>query len=88
MFFFSSEQFEGIEVEDVLDRLASPLLDFSLFAQIGTKKDTIHQNVDSELQGVFFNWPPPLDWPPPKNASTGPPLNFLSVGITFTLPDT
>ena len=28
VFFFSSEQFEGIEVEDVLDRLASPLLIF------------------------------------------------------------
>ena len=25
---------------------------------------------------------------PPKNASTGPPLNFLSVGITFTSTDT
>ena len=33
MFFFSSEQFERIEVEDVLDGLASPLL---LFAQIRT----------------------------------------------------
>ena len=31
MFFFSSEQFERIEVEDVFDGLASPLL---LFAQI------------------------------------------------------
>ena len=38
MFFFSSEQFEGIEVEDVLDGLASPLL---LFAQIKSKKDTL-----------------------------------------------
>ena len=44
MFFFSSEQFERIEVEDVLDGLASPLLNFSLFAQIGTKKDTIKAN--------------------------------------------
>ena len=25
-----------------------------------------------------------LEWAPPKNASTGPPLNFLSVGIAFT----
>ena len=33
MFFFSSEQFERIEVEDVLDGLVSPLL---LFAQIRT----------------------------------------------------
>ena len=43
------------------------------------------------LQGDFFNWPSPenvsrlapsqicLDWPP---------LNFLSVGVIFTSPDT
>ena len=39
------------------------------------------------VQGVFFNWPPPLDWPPQK-CFDWPPLNFLSVGITFTSPDT
>ena len=37
---------------------------------------------------VFFLTGPPFRLTPPKNASTGPPLNFLSVGITFTLPDT
>ena len=40
------------------------------------------------IQGVFFNWASPLDCPPPKFAWTGPPLNFLSVGIIFTSPDT
>ena len=53
MFFFSSEQFERIEVEDVLDGLASPLLDFSLFAQIGTNKDTIYQNVDTDTPLIY-----------------------------------
>ena len=36
----------------------------------------------------FFNWPPPSILAPPQNASNGPPLDFLSVGITFTSPDT
>ena len=53
VFFFSSEQFEGIEVEDVLDRLTSPLLNFSLFAQIGTNKDTIYQNVDTDTPLIY-----------------------------------
>ena len=54
------------------------------------------------IQGGFFNWPPPknhklkkkieyTDWPPPKSSKcqpvsnwfwTGPPLKFLSMGIT------
>ena len=33
----------------------------------------------SLIQGVFFNWASPLDWPP---------LTFLSVWIIFTSPDT
>ena len=40
------------------------------------------------VQGVFFNWASPLDWAPPKVLRLAPPLNFLSVGITFTSPDT
>ena len=45
-------------------------------------------NLCDIIQGVFFNWTSPLDCPPPKFALTGPPLNFLSVGIIFTSPDT
>ena len=40
------------------------------------------------IQGVFFNWAYPLDWPPPKNASTGPPLNLVSMRITLRSSDT
>ena len=43
------------------------------------------------LQGDFFNWPSPENvsrLAPPKFAWTGPPLNFVSVGIIFTSPDT
>ena len=39
------------------------------------------------IQGVFFNWASPLDWPP-QICLEWPPLNFLSVGIIFTSPDT
>ena len=41
---------------------------------------------------MFFLTGPPLkislDWPPPNLLGVAPPLNFLSVGIIFTLPDT
>ena len=44
------------------------------------------------IQGDFFNWPSPENvsrLAPPKFAWTGPPpLISLSVGITFTSPDT
>ena len=48
--------------------------------------------VDALIYTVIFLTGPPLkmslDWPPPKFAWTGPPLNFLGVGIIFTSPDT
>ena len=34
------------------------------------------------IQGVFFNWPPP------KSASTGSPLNLVSMRITLRSSDT
>ena len=37
---------------------------------------------------MFFNWAHPLDWATQKMLRLAPPLNFLSVGITFTSPDT
>ena len=40
------------------------------------------------VQSVFFNWAYPLDWPPPKNAWTGPPLNLVSMRITLRSSDT
>ena len=45
----------------------------------------------THVQGDFFNWPSPENvsrLAPPKFAWTGPPLNFVSVGIIFTSPDT
>ena len=50
-----------------------------------------HRYDNCRITGCFFNWDSPENvsrLPPPKFASTGPPLNFLSVGITFTSPDT
>ena len=48
--------------------------------------------VVKHIQGDFFNWPSPENvsrLAPPKFAWTGPPpLISLSVGITFTSPDT
>ena len=41
-----------------------------------------------KVQGVFFNWAYPLDWATQKMLRLAPPLNFLSVGITFTSTDT
>ena len=43
------------------------------------------------LQGDFLTGPPlkmSLDWPPPNLLGLAPPLISLSVGITFTAPDT
>ena len=44
------------------------------------------------LYRVFFLTGPPLkmslDWPPPNLLGLAPPLISLSVGITFTSPDT
>ena len=40
---------------------------------------------------IFLTGPPlkmSLDWPPPKLLGLPPPLNFVSVGIIFTSPDT
>ena len=43
------------------------------------------------IQGVFFNWSPPKNvsrLAPPKNASTGPPLNLVRMRITLRSSDT
>ena len=39
------------------------------------------------VQGVFFNWASPLDCPP-QSCLDWPPLNYPSVGIIYTSPDT
>ena len=34
------------------------------------------QIIWQELQGVFFNWASPLDWPPPNLLGLAPPPKF------------
>ena len=44
-----------------------------------------------EYRVIFLTGPPlkmSLDWPPPNLLGLAPPLISLSVGITFTSPDT
>ena len=49
-------------------------------------------NDKGEIYRVVFLTGPPLkmslDWPPPNLLGLAPPLISLSVGITFTSPDT
>ena len=42
-------------------------------AEVASAVNEKFQNHDKDIQGVFFNWAYPLDWPPPKMLRLAPP---------------